>query len=92
MELQCILGMGCKGGTVTWVETKKTLTSGEGLSLARWGGWHVVHSSGTIGGAHCGLTHTWSVGLHHQIPLLIGTDAHSIAYTQPMHLRAAQQT
>ena len=70
---------------------RTTLTSGEGLSLARWGGRHVVHSSGAVGGAHCGLAHIWGVGLHHQLPLLVSADAHSIANPQPLHLCTSKQ-
>lgn len=64
----------------------KGLTIGEGLGLARGRRGHVLHCSCAVGGPHCGLSYFYTVGVHDQVPVLVGADPHGIPHTQPIHL------
>lgn len=70
------------------VTRAKGLTIVEGLSLA--GRWRrqVLHCCSPICGPYCSLLHFLTVGVHHQLPLLIGADSHCIPHTQPVHLQS----
>ncbi len=63
------------------------LTIGEGFSLARGWGWHVLHCCCSIGGSHRGLSYFLTVGGNDQVPILIGADSHCVSHTQPVHLQ-----